>query len=93
MTVRVWRRRRARTAEPEPKRAEQPPRVLIEPTPEEARNGWTAETLTADRESIRDATAYLFAPRRPPLPTRSHGKYSPHRGLSYSPFSRFRRGR
>ena len=31
------------------------PLILEEPTPEEARNGWTAETLRRHREEMREA--------------------------------------
>jgi hypothetical protein len=46
----AWQRRR-RGAEPEPTRAELPPRVLIESTAEDLVNGHTAETPTALRET------------------------------------------
>ena len=57
-----------------------PPRELIEPTADERKNGWTAETLAAYRESIAPEIARLFERRKPPLPARANGsKYSRHR--------------
>ena len=55
-----------------------PPRELIEPTADEKRNGWTAETLAAYRERIAPELARLFERRKPALPTR-YNSYSPLR--------------
>jgi hypothetical protein len=83
MTAQWLKTKRRKKAEPAV-----PPRQLVEPTPEEARNGWTAETLTEYRESIAPEIAALFGPRRPPLPTRANSGYSPHRWRpSFSPFA------
>ena len=65
--------------EPEPVTAEPD---LIEPTAEEAKNGWTAETLTtyvAEREKARSE---LIVTRRPVKPRMAKSKYSPHRWRS-----------
>ena len=75
----AWKRRRAKSAEPEPTRAELPPRELEEPTADEKRNGWTAETLAEYRASIAPELARLFERKRPALPSRANSKYSPHR--------------
>jgi len=87
----AW-KRRAKAPEPEPTRAELPKRELVEPTAGEKRNGWTAETLTAYRESIAPEVAALFMRREPALPVRSHPKYSPLRQRlgGRSPFARMR---
>jgi hypothetical protein len=55
-----------------------PPRELVEPTADEKRNGWTAETLTAYREQIAPEIARLFERRKPAMPTRAN-RYHPHR--------------
>jgi hypothetical protein len=54
---------------------------LIEPTPEEARNGWTAETLTAyvRRQQAARADAIDPARRVAPRPPVANSKYNPHR--------------
>jgi hypothetical protein len=46
------------------------PRELTEPTADGKRNGWTAETLAAYRESIALEIAALLGPRPKPRPTR-----------------------
>jgi hypothetical protein len=56
------------------------PTTLIEPTPDERRNGWTPETLTAYlAERERAVNQRLSFPRKPPLPPMAHAPWSPHR--------------
>lgn len=86
----AWKRRRARTAEAEPTRAELPKRELVEPTPDERRNGWDAASLAAYRVQIEPEIAALLGRRPKPRPTHVN-KHSAHQRLSYSPFHR--RGR
>ena len=53
---------------------------LIEPTDEEKRNGWTAETLTAYVHEQRAAQTVRIDPKsfsRQARPTRANSKYSP----------------
>jgi hypothetical protein len=68
-----------------------PSRQLKEPTPEDIRNGWTPETLTAYHETVvAPEIAALFGPRKSPRPTQVNRR-SPHGRLSYSPFDYLRR--
>jgi hypothetical protein len=57
--------------------------VLIQPTDEERRNGWTAETLTAyvKRQSDSQRGVIFFDPahRKPSRPKMANGTYNPHR--------------
>ncbi len=49
-------------------RREEAPRELIEPTPEEVKNGWTAESLTAYVHEARALqSAAIGVQRKPPL--------------------------
>ncbi len=57
---------------------------LVEPTDEERRNGWTAETLTqyiADRAAAAELKTdpHSLHRRLARRPTRQNHKYSPHR--------------
>lgn len=55
---------------------------LVEPTADEARNGWTAETLTAYVQEQRAAQAVRIDPRGPSRqvpPSRANSRYSPFR--------------
>lgn len=60
---------------------EQQPLSLVEPSEDEKRNGWTAETLTAYLAERKAATSMALEPnsaiRRSP-PQRANGKYNPH---------------
>lgn len=55
----------------------------IEPTEDEKKNGWTAETLAkymAERGSAQAGVVYHDPKFRPPRrPSVANGKYSPHR--------------
>lgn len=60
-----------------------PEHELIQPTPEEAANGWTAETLT---EHVAQALAGEHAalmnrlfPEKPPLRVETVASFDPHR--------------
>lgn len=62
-------------------KAEQP---LVEPTPDEARNGWTAETLTEYLTERRAANSLKndkdsLQNRMAKMPARQNNRYSPHR--------------
>ncbi len=52
---------------------------LIQPTEEEARNGWTAETLTDYVRQRQRAQAAKVFPEKPPRPTMANSKYNPLR--------------
>lgn len=52
---------------------------LIEPTPEEARNGWTAESLTAYVREREKAQLTNAMPDKPQRPAQANSKYSPLR--------------
>ncbi len=55
---------------------------LIEPTDEEAKNGWDTEALTAylaERERARAVTVMAMFNRRPPRPRWANHRYSPFR--------------
>ncbi len=52
---------------------------LIEPTADEAKNGWTAETLTKYLQERAQAQTLTALHRPPAKPTRANSKYSPHR--------------
>ena len=55
---------------------------LIEPTPDEAKNGWTAETLTAYHAEQKAAQALRIDPNsaiRRVRPQKANGRYSPLR--------------
>jgi hypothetical protein len=81
--------RKAAALEREP---EHPP-IEDARTPEDIKNGWSYEAWAKYHAEVsRPEIAALFGPRKPKLPTRANSKYSPHRGLSHSPF-RWRRGR
>lgn len=51
---------------------------LVEPTRDEARNGWTPETLTAHLIESEIAAQQLIGRRGKPRPSHTK-KYSPHR--------------
>ena len=63
--------------------SEWPDRKLTEPTPDETRNGWTAETLTryiADAEKSQSAVIGFDPKARPKAKPRvANSKYSPFR--------------
>ncbi len=65
--------------EPEP----EPPVIeLVEPTADEARNGWTAETLTeylAERAQEDAKLAFRMFDRKPRRSRWANSKYSPFR--------------
>lgn len=55
---------------------------LIEPTEEEKRNGWTAETLTEyvrEQKASQELRADPASPMRRTPPKRANSKYRPHR--------------
>lgn len=57
---------------------------LVEPTDDEKRNGWTAETLTAYLAEQKAASALRIDPhsamnRAARKPVRANSKYNPHR--------------
>lgn len=56
---------------------------LMEPTPEDIRNGWTAETLTAYHAERKRANDGVIARnpeyRRPEKPQKANSKYKPLR--------------
>lgn len=52
---------------------------LIEPTPEEARNGWTAESLTAYVREREKAQLTNALPDKQPRPTQANSRYNPMR--------------
>lgn len=57
-------------------------RPVVEPTDEEKRNGWTAETLTAyvaDQEAAQSVRSDPSSVARKVVPTRANSRYSPHR--------------
>lgn len=55
------------------------PRDLVEPTAEEARNGWDAEGLTAYLAERDRAQADTVLHRAPPKPRFANSKYNPMR--------------
>ncbi len=75
-----WLKRTSGAAESEPQQAEAPAPELIEPTEEEAKNGWTAEALTAyvaERSRAQDGII-MFDPkyRRRARPRWANSRYS-----------------
>lgn len=63
-----WLRKREAAPEPEPA-----PERLVEPTPDEARNGWDAASLTAYHAERQAAASETIMRPRPPRPTRQNG--------------------
>ena len=59
------------------------PHELVEPTADEAKNGWTAETLTAYVAEQKAAQTLRIDPssvlRRKALPKMAHERFSPFR--------------
>jgi hypothetical protein len=57
------------------------PRAMIEPTTDEARNGWTPETLTAYLAAQKASQSLRIDPaselRRKSPPARANSKYRP----------------
>lgn len=55
----------------------------VEPTPEEARNGWTAESLgqyLAEQQAAQSLRIDPSSPfRKTARPRRANGKYNPHK--------------
>ena len=56
-----------------------PPGALLQPTAEEARNGWDAEALTAYHRDRERAQSASILDRAPPKPTRANSKFNPLR--------------
>ncbi len=72
----AWSRITGRPVEPAPEPKVRTPHNLIEPTPEEAANGWTAETLTKyvrEREQAANERLDFNHPSRRRQPPRANG--------------------
>ena len=76
-----WLRRTSAAAEYEPQ-AEAAAPELIQPTEDEARNGWDAESLTAylpERSAAQSDRLLAIFNRRPSRPRWANSRYSPFR--------------
>lgn len=52
---------------------------LIEPTPEERKNGWTADALTRYVTGRKARQGEVILDKPEPYPTRADNRYDPHR--------------
>ena len=52
---------------------------LVIPTPDEARNGWTAASLTKYLKDRAKATDTAILDRPKPMPKRANSSYDPYR--------------